>query len=75
MSEFNITLEQQPSLNQAPVSNNNRFLNEENTSRHAVNYATATGPNPKLRPAISSGSVHKPQSFVQDDMVLLNNAR
>ena len=30
-----------------------------------------------LRPAISSGSVHKSHSqiFVQDDMVLLNNAR
>jgi hypothetical protein len=31
---------------------------------------------PKLRPAVSSHSVHKANNFVvQDDMVLLNNAR
>ena len=29
---------------------------------------------PKLKPAVSSGSVHKQANYVQDDMVLLNNA-
>ena len=78
MSELNITLEHQhPITNNPSISqtNNNRFpLNDEETSRHPVSFAPATA---KLRPAISSGSVHKSHSqiFVQDDMVLLNNAR
>ena len=74
MSELNITLEHQP--------NNNRFESEEqqaavNTgNRHPINFNhPGVG---KLRPAISSGSVHKAvgSNFVaaQDDMVLLNNA-
>ena len=78
MSELNITLEHQhPITNNPSISqtNNNRFpINDEETSRHPVSFAPATA---KLRPAISSGSVHKSHSqiFVQDDMVLLNNAR
>ena len=61
MSELNITLEHQP--------NNNRFDEDQaTTSRHPITF------NPKLRPAISSGSVHKANFQVQDDMVLLNNA-
>ena len=63
MSELNITLEHQP--------NNNRFDEDQGTtgtSRHPITF------NPKLRPAISSGSVHKASFQVQDDMVLLNNA-
>ena len=50
-------------------------INDEETSRHPVSFAQPPAPA-KLRPAISSGSVHKsPQNYVQDDMVLLNNAR
>ena len=74
MSELNITLEHQP--------NNNRFESEEQQAtvttgnRHPINFNhPGVG---KLRPAISSGSVHKAvgSNFVaaQDDMVLLNNA-
>ena len=92
MSELNITLEHQHpipaggnvSMNQTTTSsNNNRFSineadNEAVPTRHPVTFAPASA-SAKLRPAISSGSVHKlavaPQNFVQDDMVLLNNAR
>lgn len=85
MSELNITLEHQapvtPSLNQ---TNNNRFNLSEtdnassSTTRHPVNFSNSSNAgSTKLRPAISSGSVHKltAQSYVQDDMVLLNNTR
>ena len=68
MSELNITLEHQP--------NNNRFESEEQstTNRHPINFNNH--PAAKLRPAISSGSVHQAAAVVaaQDDMVLLNNA-
>ena len=50
-------------------SNNNRYIDEEE-SRHPVSLQIA----PKLKPAVSSGSVHKQANYVQDDMVLLNNA-
>ena len=69
MSELNITLEHQPNF-QTVTSNNNRYIDEEE-SRHPVSLQMG----PKLRPSISSGSVHKQTNYVQDDMVLLNNAR
>ena len=78
MSELNITLEHQhPITNNPSISqtNNNRFpLNDEETSRHPVSFAPATA---KLRPAISSGSVHKSHSqiFVQGDDHVISTGR
>ena len=85
MSELNITLEHQPPTfpvtpTPSAPSNNNRYVDEDVdvANRHQVSLQQHH-PQPQqqqqanLRPAVSNHSVHK--SFVQDDMVLINNAR
>ena len=76
MSEFTIPLEHHSKFaNSSIQTNNNRFLNDDEPTRHPVSFPAGNNTN-KLRPAISTNSIHKPsQNYVQDDMVLLHNAR
>ncbi len=77
MSELNITLEHQPPT--FPVTptpsapSNNEDVDVANRHQVSLQQHHPQQQQANLRPAVSNHSVHK--SFVQDDMVLINNAR